>query len=300
QGHLMVEIPLIVSIPPRLSRRDAKGTEVGEQYQSRCIDSWLACGFSPYSINSKAEVPRLKHLPGVTVIATDQDGLDVAAKPFVFLSDVLAKAKELTSDVVALTNADILFDADADAFDALREIEPGHCVLGRRHGTATLDSQDEHFGQYQHGYDFFAFHTRDIKCLSASRFMLGAPWWDHFLPVDMALNGIQFTSLPDNSLAHLEHEERWNQELWIFLGRLFIKAVLELQVSAQSYSSRAVQRYLHAVSQLGNGGPRTLLKYFLRHPKKSLRTRGTIESMLTDLSNLNLNLIEELHYRDIR
>ena len=35
---IMVSIPLITSIPPRISRLDAKGDEIGEAYQLGCIE----------------------------------------------------------------------------------------------------------------------------------------------------------------------------------------------------------------------------------------------------------------------
>src|ERR1700730_10574743 len=52
---ILVSIPLITSIPPAISRLDAKGVEIGEAYQLACIESWKRAGFEPVSVNSKDE-----------------------------------------------------------------------------------------------------------------------------------------------------------------------------------------------------------------------------------------------------
>ena len=52
----MADVPLLTSLPPAIARQDAKGNEIGREYQRRCAESWREAGFLPISVNSAGEV----------------------------------------------------------------------------------------------------------------------------------------------------------------------------------------------------------------------------------------------------
>ncbi len=104
--------PLITSIPPRMSRVDASGAEIGPEYQRRCIESWRAAGFDPISVNSVREpAPE-----GVTVVTVDRDAEHITGRPHVFVSDLIqcgARSVADSGDVFAIANADLIFSPKA-------------------------------------------------------------------------------------------------------------------------------------------------------------------------------------------
>ena len=71
-------IPLITSIPPKLSRGNKSEEEIGEIYQKLCIRSWLENDFAPYSFNSNKESSELSRYDGVEYFFLERDASKVA------------------------------------------------------------------------------------------------------------------------------------------------------------------------------------------------------------------------------
>jgi hypothetical protein len=46
---------LFTSIPPKITRRNTAGQDVGPSYQADCIASWVEAGFAPATINARSE-----------------------------------------------------------------------------------------------------------------------------------------------------------------------------------------------------------------------------------------------------
>ncbi len=86
----MADVPLLTSLPPAIARRDAKGNEIGREYQRRCAESWREAGFLPISVNSAGEVGACPALPamaqdlGVRVVVVDRDASVITRRPHVF------------------------------------------------------------------------------------------------------------------------------------------------------------------------------------------------------------------------
>src|SRR6266576_5139857 len=51
----LADVQLFTSIPPRISRTNAAGDEIGESYQADCVASWMDAGFAPATINARSE-----------------------------------------------------------------------------------------------------------------------------------------------------------------------------------------------------------------------------------------------------
>lgn len=290
----MTCIPLITSIPPRLSRKDANGSDLGERYQTHCIRSWHAAGFAPFSINSRDEISGLETARDVTSIIVGRDGTSITGKPYVYLSDALAAAKTMTRGIIVLTNADIYFQMNAKVYNFLKDLRPGQFTVSKRQDVKQFETTDSTAKEYAFGYDFFAIHTDDIDAMPPSSFMLGAPWWDHFFPINMALHGLQFVRLPQNVVFHLEHSERWNRDLWMSFGECFMDILRSKNVSDSNPNFDSSGRYLHAFSLIDNTNQLSKLKRLLRHPVSFLQTGAITASRLADLSRLNIDFIDSL------
>jgi hypothetical protein len=81
-------ITLYTSIPPRLKRM-AAGREYGDEYQKKCIDSWISGGFRVVSINPKSEIASLESkYPQVTYV--DSGSEDIGTEIHVFFQNIEA------------------------------------------------------------------------------------------------------------------------------------------------------------------------------------------------------------------
>lgn len=196
-----------------MSRRDADGAEIGAAYQRRCIDSWRAAGFDPVSVNSSRE----PHPADVRVVQVGRDAEAVTGRPHVFFADLLDVARA-TRGPFAITNADIEFPPGTGLLESVGDIHPGEFVFSRRLDVETLDGPGT---PWQHGYDFFAGHADGLAGIPDIGLAFGAPWWDHYLPLVMHMNGVQIRQT-EPVVLHLLHDDRWSAPLWKTLGRRFI------------------------------------------------------------------------------
>ena len=157
---IMVSIPLITSIPPRMSRLDAKGDEIGEAYQLGCIESWRRSGFEPVSVNSKNEA--FRH--ALRMIPVSRDASAITGRPHVFLADLLAVASiEAQGRQFVLMNGDLVLPRAAALAARVAQLHPGEFIFSRRIDISRPDQTDGM--PHRSGYDFFAGHADDISGL---------------------------------------------------------------------------------------------------------------------------------------
>src|ERR1044072_7633021 len=97
----MSGIPLLTSLPPRMSRPLPDGREFGAQYQAMCVASWREAGFSEIvSINSRRELepqPQIYDLAkslGVRVVAVDRDAAEQVGKAYAYIADICAVGRD--------------------------------------------------------------------------------------------------------------------------------------------------------------------------------------------------------------
>jgi hypothetical protein len=223
-------IPLVTSLPPNLSRLDARGEEIGADYQERCIESWHRAGFEPISVNSTSESYRHP----VRMIPVSRDASAVTGRPNVFLADLLAVASnEAEGGPVVLMNADLLIRPGTALAAAVLELRPGEFIFSRRIGIDRPDQTNGMPGRF--GYDFFAGHADDISGLPDGGMVFGAPWWDYYFPLMMFVRGCRIYQT-EPAILHLEHEAKW-WEVWEELGRRFI-AEIQARVANERFRSR--------------------------------------------------------------
>ncbi len=219
-------VPLITSIPPQINRQTREGNEIGHEYALQCIRSWRNSGFDPVSVNAERErVSELIGSEGIRLIAIERDCRNQFGKPLVYLGDFIAAACSLTDGPVVVTNSDILIEMPEETRQVIANLKPGQCVVSRR-----CDINDMHTREgdkYTFGCDFFAFHTRDFREFSNNEFVFGLPWWDHYFSIHMFLGGLRSLPVEKPFAFHLAHDERWERDNWIALGKTFLKAALD-------------------------------------------------------------------------
>ena len=290
-------IPFITSLPPVITRQANDGTEIGREYALECIRSWRNNGFYPVSVNAERErISELISAEKIKLITVERDSTDQFGKPLVYLCDLVTAACSLTDGPVVFTNSDILIDMPEDLRKVIVNLQPGQCVVSKRCEIWNVDSRTG--DEYTFGYDFFAFHTRDLSEFSNNEFVFGLPWWDHFLPTCMFLRGLRSIPVDKPFAFHLAHDERWDQDNWILLGKKFLKAALdESSVNSQSatlagdYARRCERAVLGSdASFVSRAG--ALLRGFTH--------RGKVENeirMLHRVAAANMQWLDELGSR---
>lgn len=276
-------IPLFTSIPPRISRLDANGAEIGQAYQLYCIESWRRAGFEPVSVNSAKEA----HPHGLRVISVASDASAITGRPHVFLANLLAvAATEAQGSPFALINADLILTAP-DISDRVAQLRPGEFIFSRRLDIGRL-------GQtvgtpYPHGYDFFAVHPNDIVDIPDIGMVFGAPWWDHFFPLLMFMRGCRIYQAEPLSL-HLNHIDRYDSSLWTSLGPRFM-AEIRPHITDAGYRKRLDDAVVCRSGRLLSD-----LKYKLR---KILHWNpmGETQRMLILAADANVSFLDKMSSR---
>jgi hypothetical protein len=220
-------IVVATSIPPKLSRVDA-GVAVGESYQRLCIESWLACGFSVFSVNHSEEIAVLaSRYPEVQFVETDRDLSQLTGRRNPLLGDLLGVLATRMEDVAGIINSDVVLDPGADWETALKKLTMGHVVIAQRHETASL--QNGPLLRYAYGYDCFFFKPAYAQRVApkSPAFGMGVPWWDYWLPLALSLEGPGILACEDAPVVHLTHSTAWQPILWRKSGVTFVRFLLD-------------------------------------------------------------------------
>lgn len=277
----MVSMPLITSVPPKMSRLDAKGDEIGEAYQLGCIESWQRSGFEPVSVNSKNEA--FRH--ALRMIPVSRDASAITGRPQVFLADLLTVASiEAQGRQFVLMNGDLVLPRTAALAARVAQLRPGEFIFGRRIDIDQLDQTDGIPQRF--GYDFFAGHADDISGLSDAGMVFGAPWWDHFFPLLMLMQGCRIYQI-EPAVMHLNHTKQWNMPVWEALGQRFV-AEIKTRTRDKTYGSRLEDAVKRRTGRLLSD-----LKYNLWKslPKNAAREPSR---MLHRVSDVNISFLDEM------
>lgn len=207
------EFPLITSLVPALSRLGSGQEQIGPVYQKYCVDSWLRAGFTVYSLNTAAEIERLRPVYlDVHFIEAPRDAAAVVGRPLVFIADMVTALRDRGYDQCGIVNSDLSLAPTPGLMEFLAAEIPGSCVFGHR-----IDVQrvgDRTGAPYRGGYDFFFLETATFDDKAFAPFVQGIPWWDYGLPLMQAMQGIGLKRLDTPLFHHLLHEQRWDLKGW--------------------------------------------------------------------------------------
>lgn len=198
---------LITSVPPRLSRLNGEGHDVGPQHQLRCIESWRANGFDVASVNRPdEEVPAPVK---VERMSRRESGYyhNRYGPPLGAAFSVARKTR------IAITNADIYLSRLDGGAGALEDMTDDAFVFGQRVEARSLDDPAGYM--YLLGVDLVAFDVGRYPALvndpGLRRFQFGCPWWDYVVPIAASFFG-PVKRLAPPLLFHHAHEARWLRE----------------------------------------------------------------------------------------
>ena len=207
-------ITLYTSIPPKMHRM-AGDRAYGDAYQKECINSWISAGFRVVSINPGSEIAYLANkYPQVRF--EDSGSEDVRTGIHVFLRKMLATGEPLSG----IMNADCYLTGFDAIFDTICANAEESIVLLRR---LNIDPRAlRPIGSLATGFDAFFFDTKFLADIEDSKnWKIGQPWWDFWFPIAMYFAGARIRTLDVPALLHLDHEQRWDQEEWVFKAGIF-------------------------------------------------------------------------------
>lgn len=230
-------INLFSSLPPSMNRFDDKGRNIGQHYYRQCLESWLRYDFKVHSVNSESESPAEfeKDYP-VLRLTVKRDARELCGKPLVYFDDFIRIASDRSSNLIAITNADIEFDFSPEDIRNIAELPRGHFICERRKDYEFQYRNDAK--PYRPGFDFFVMHREDVQLLRDNQLVFGMPWWDYLVPTALLAQGlIRHCLQPAAPIFHLTHDERWNDLNFMTFGKLFRAELEKVQKSISKTSS---------------------------------------------------------------
>ena len=286
------EIPLVTSLPPVMARRGAEGSDIGPSYQQTCIDSWIAAGFAPVTVNSEREAARgLETRAQVAAVVVESDAHSLANRPLVFVHDMIAKAAAFEGTHVAITNADIVLRPGFDLHRLIATLPRGRAVVAHR--TDVARPEDTEGTLYRSGFDFFAMHRDDLADILDFGMVFGLPWWDHFLPTMLWLRGVELLDFDAPFVFHLLHDERWRPELWRRVGTRYIELLskfVENECSIGSGNAAALAPLLQT-ALVAPKEPRNAWRMLAK--RLPWRRDREADAMLHRVSNMTIHFVDE-------
>jgi len=238
----------------------------------------------PISINSYKEESNLECFDGVSVKFIERDSEDITGKPLIYLDDMIKSVLQEYNGPIAITNSDIVIDLSESILYTIKHLQPGEGIISNRKNITEPNSK--HGCPFRFGYDLFVFHTEDLKRLDfGSLMIIGAPWWDHFLPISMINLGVKI-SAPRNPVAyHLVHDNRWEKDLWVKMGLIYF----DLASKYIQPRNSAILRYKKNINDITSRAPP--LKFAKQYLTSLLLNSKKNDYKLKALSNVNIEFI---------
>ncbi|MGL5080822.1 MAG: FkbM family methyltransferase [Microcoleaceae cyanobacterium] len=190
--------------------------------QRVAISTWKKLGFSVISLNSALEIEKLEpHYADITLQIVSRDAQAEVGKPLIYLDDMFCYFQDHPSKICAVVNSDIQLQADENFSKwVLKEAEDA-IIFGSRIEIETLEQRQGEL--YNKGFDFFFFDSKYLKDFPPSKFCLGLPWWDFYLPLMALQQGWTLKHLVTPVAYHLKHSVNYNNQNWQKYGIEFTK-----------------------------------------------------------------------------
>lgn len=193
-------ITLVTSIAPR-----------NIENQQCAIESWLRLGFRVTSLNIESEIPKLSPLfKDVEFRHVSRDAQAECGRPLVYLEDMFGFLREEGTAISGIINSDIHLHATRETMNFIVEQARGSMVFACR---IDVDALGDQAGEvFWEGFDVFIFDKMILDSLAKTRFCLGQPWWDYWLPFSASyMPGVHLPKILTSPFAvHVKHKVNWS------------------------------------------------------------------------------------------
>ncbi|XZN96694.1 MAG: FkbM family methyltransferase [Microcoleus sp.] len=189
--------------------------------QRAAVESWILLGFEAVSLNSREEISQLQSIyENVTFHEVKRDARADAGRPLVYLDDLFAYLRDSGTIICGIVNSDIHLKADGDLISFICKQAENAVVFGSR---TDVDSAEQTGGQiYAKGFDFCFFDKGLLKHFPNSKFCLGLPWWDLWIPLIAQQKGLNVKYLETAIAYHVKHPVNYINDFWQKMGIHFM------------------------------------------------------------------------------
>jgi hypothetical protein len=230
---------LITSIPPKISRRAPSGEDVGLEYLSRCIQSWIRNGFNVTTLNREDEAEHIRTLFKIDPLIFEDERGAMRRGRYGPSFEKIFSGRDL-SRPVCIANADVYVLDSNNLSEKIDELCQDALVFAHR--TDFVGSESTFYTNYKHGVDFVAF--RPDKLLQVlednvfKKFKLGLVWWDCVLPVAASFF-IPILRIREPFILHHMHERAWDGETYDQIRALALDVLLRLARTTRASNEAA-------------------------------------------------------------
>ncbi len=195
--------------------------------QQAAVSSWLALGFDVVSVNAPEEIARLApDFPNVRFEVAHRTAEALCGRPLIPLDEMLRVLREDAAPFCAIVNSDIVFPRSLATGHALAILAQRRVVFGNRRNVRSLEDGEGRL--YKGGYDYFLFDRELLDLFSGTELVIGAPWWDYWIPLAAAMTGIPALCPTDLPALHRIHDVGYSRQLYLHFGRSLISAVAKV------------------------------------------------------------------------
>lgn len=189
--------------------------------QQAAIRSWRALGFEVVSVNGTGELDALRALfPDVRFVAARRTAETICGRPLVPLEEILHALDLSGASVCGIVNSDIVLQANRDAVIDLQTETRDTLLFGNRVNVADLDVPNGFL--YRDGYDYFLFGRDMLGTFGGSEMVVGAPWWDYWMPMAAIIAGVKIHIPKGITALHQIHDIGYSKALHRHFARVFI------------------------------------------------------------------------------
>ena len=216
--------------------------------QTKAIQSWRESGFEVVSLNTEDEIDTIgNNIPHIEFVTVKTSTLKTLGRPYVFIDDFLAYCIENKIEQFGIVNSDIILQVGGKKLENIKSLCMDSMLYGCR-----LDVDESGYGRvYEIGFDYFFMSHHVATKIDRSGFALGAPWWDYYLPLSAALNGVKVNRITKPIGIHVWHASRYSKDERVMLGLEFMRylktAIVqktgvdrEIRIALDCFSGRGV------------------------------------------------------------
>lgn len=217
--------------------------------QIEALRSWKAAGFELHSLNDPSEISAVadaaatSDIPIVPIPVTAYFG-----KPLLSVDAFVSyfRAQKRPRRFFGIVNSDIALVDPERLTHALHQ--PASLVFGRR---GDVDGPDDRAGvAFGNGYDFFFLSPDAVSSLPESRFRIGAPWWDYWLPATQLLAGQRAIQVTPPVVTHRRHDIGWNGPIFNEMGLHLFEQLMAMHKAGQTEPTMDHKLYTRVLQKL--------------------------------------------------
>jgi glycosyltransferase involved in cell wall biosynthesis len=189
--------------------------------QKKAVESWIDSGFHVVSINSQGEIGMIQpYFPTIEFVTAQRDARETYGKPYIYIDDIFSYFSTQNNKICGIVNSDIhFFKKELSAFMLKEAVDS--LVFGPRLDIKSFDNINH--GAFYRGFDYFFFDQDLIKQYPPSKFCIGLPWWDYWLPLIPLIAKFSVKKVTTPICYHIIHPSNYSIASWKALAMEMMK-----------------------------------------------------------------------------